>query len=362
MAIAVDFGRPGLWVWNGDESNPESLAELLARNSFQYLAIKAHDGLKRYPPNDDHIAAYAAASAAHGLAFGLWGYLEAKDAAGEARFAAELVREHDASFYLANAEREYETARRRVSRAFAAAFRRELPMLPAALSSFGRIDLHPDLDWQAWRDHGFEFHPQAYETESHLLTPARCVHAARRIWPLTMTRPTLGAYKSARGGARPSPSRLAQSIREVDTEGFNVWRNGTVTRRDIRALAEDDTKPPRGVAMATRAHRPLRVPPVLISGPDVKALQNAVNAVLKPLGAGQIDPDGVFGPTTNAAAFEAAYDLGVATKRDGKVLSVYIQRRIRNPDLRNQTQIKRATTRRRRLAGYRVVPPLATPP
>lgn len=191
--IEVDFGQPGLWVWNGDESNPENLAKMLARNGFQYIAIKAHDGMKPYRRNDGQIGKYAAAARAHGLAFGLWGYLKAADAAGEARLAAELVRKHNASFYFADVEGEYEKASGHVSREFARTFRRDLPMLPAAVSSFGRIDLHPDIDWQAWRDQGFEFHPQAYETDSHLLTPARCVEAARRVWPITMIRPTLGA-------------------------------------------------------------------------------------------------------------------------------------------------------------------------
>lgn len=129
------------------------------------------------------------------------GYLNARDPAGEARLAAGLVRRHSASFYFANAEAEYERATERVSVEFAHTFRRELPMLPAALSSFGRIDLHPALDWRAWRDHGFEFHPQAYEADSHLLTPARCVGAARR-----------------------------------------VWRNGTATAADIRALGATPTR------------------------------------------------------------------------------------------------------------------------
>lgn len=165
----------------------------------------------------------------------MWGYLTARDPAGEARLAAELVREHNASFYFANAEVEYERATERVSREFARTFRRALPTLPAALSSFGRIDLHPNLDWRAWRDHGFEFDPQAYEADSHLLTPALCVEAARRIWPIRRIRPTLGAYAGAVG--RPSAARLAQSVREVETTGFNVWRNGTVTPADIRALS-----------------------------------------------------------------------------------------------------------------------------
>jgi hypothetical protein len=231
----VDFSRGGLWVWNGDESDAEDLARLLARNGFQYLAIKAHDGTTLYRRNRDQIARYMDAARAHGLAFGLWGYLTARDPAGEARLAAELVREHRASFYFANAEVEYERATQRVSLTFARTFRTELPKLPAALSSFGRIDLHPNLDWHAWHDHGFEFDPQAYEADSRELTPARCVAAARRVWPLAMIRPTLGAYKGAL--VRPSPKRLAQSLSEVKTKGFNVWRNGTVTATDLRALA-----------------------------------------------------------------------------------------------------------------------------
>lgn len=231
----VDFAGAGLWVWNGDQSNAENLARLLARNGFQYLAIKAHDGTTPYRRNRDQIARYADAAGAHGLAFGLWGYLTARDAAGEARLAAELVREQRASFYFANAEVEYERATQRVSLTFARTFRDELPKLPAALSSFGRIDLHPNLDWQAWRDHRFEFDPQAYEADSRQLTPAECVAAARHIWPITMIRPTLGAYKGAL--TRPSPKRLAQSLSEVKTTGFNVWRNGTATAADLRALA-----------------------------------------------------------------------------------------------------------------------------
>jgi murein DD-endopeptidase MepM/ murein hydrolase activator NlpD len=358
--IAVDFDQPGLWVWNGDESNAENLAKLLARHGFQYIAIKAHDGVKPFRRNDGQIVKYAAAARAHGLAFGLWGYLKANDAAGEARFAAELVHKHHASFYFADVEGEYETATGHVSREFARTFRREMPMLPAAVSSFGRIDLHPDIDWQTWRDHGFEFHPQAYETDNHLLTPARCVEAARRIWPLSMIRPTLGAYKGA--GARPSPKRLAQSLREVNTKGFNVWRNGTTTRADIRALAKHETTPSPVVLSATKAHRPLKVLPVFMHGPDIRALQRAINKVLKPLHLGQIDDDKDYGPLTEAAAFEAAYYLGVSNKREGKVLSVYVQRRIRHPELRNQTQIDRAKKRQKLLGDNGVVPPLSTPP
>jgi hypothetical protein len=234
-AVAVDFGGAGLWVWLAGDADPEALAKLLARNRFQYFVVKAHDGTTPFRPNVPHLAAYAAAARRHGLAFGLWGYLTAADPAGEAGLAAELVRRHRASFYLGDAEAEYERATEHVSRAFAGTFRRALPKLPAGLSSFGRIDLHPGLDWRAWRERGFDFHPQAYECESRLLTPARCVAAARRIWPQAMIHPTLGAFEGARG--RPSPQRLAESLEQVDTRGFSVWRSGTATREDLRALA-----------------------------------------------------------------------------------------------------------------------------
>jgi hypothetical protein len=237
LVIAVDFTGAGLWVWQAGDSEPDELATLLARNRFRWIVVKAHDGTSPFRPNARGLAGYAAAARRHRLAFGLWGYLTARDAVGEARLAAELVRRHEASFYLANAEAEYERATQLVSRAFANAFRRELPKLPAGLSSFGRIDLHPGLDWSAWRRRGFVFQPQAYECESRLLTPARCVAAARSVWSLSKIHPTLGAFRGALG--RPSPRRLAQSLEEVDTRGFSVWRNGTATAADFRALAPD---------------------------------------------------------------------------------------------------------------------------
>jgi len=175
-----------------------------------------------------------------------------------------------------------------------------------------------------------------------------------------MIRPTVGAYKGA--GARPSPKRLAESLREVDTRGFNVWRNGTVTPQDIRALGHHHAALPAAIASAAKAHRPLKVLPVFMTGPDVRALQVAINAAFKALKLGHIRPDKDYGTDTETAAFEAAYYLGVSNKRDGKVLSVYIQRLIRHPEKRNQTQLARAAKRQRLLGENRIVPPVSTVP
>ena len=177
-AIPVDFAGRGVWVWNADELSPDALTATLRRHGFQYVALKGQQGAGVYARNAGHIDDYARAARRHGLAFGLWGYLTGPDAAAEARMAARLVREHDLAFYIANAEVEYERSSERLSHQFASTFRSLLPDLPAALSSFGRVDKHPDIDWAAWRDQGFEFQPQAYETDNVALTPALCVAAA----------------------------------------------------------------------------------------------------------------------------------------------------------------------------------------
>jgi biotin carboxyl carrier protein len=355
--IPVEFAGRGLWVWNADELEPDKLAAMLAGNGFQYYALKAHDGTKSFRRNERHLEAYSRAARRHGLAFGLWGYLKADDAVGEARFAAELVRRHGASFYLADAEGEYERAVEPVSKRFAKTFRKELPSLPAALSSFGRVDLHPDIDWAVWREHDFEFHPQAYECDNHQLTPARCVAAAERHWPRRMIRPTVGAYKGA--ATRPSAKRLAKSLEEVRTRGFNVWRAGTATDADFRALAKVGDAP-----ATNRAHRDLHVTDPYMHGPDVLALQIAINRERRDLGLSPIGRDGDYGPITHEAAWEASWYLGVGSKRFGKgAVSVYRQKLIRHPDRRNAQQVERGKKRRKEQPpSDDVVRPLPTDP
>jgi hypothetical protein len=67
------------------------------------------------------------------------------------------------------------------------------PRLEAALSSFGRIDMHEGLDWQAWQSHEFEFQPQAYFCDNEARTPKACIDAAARVWPTHAIHPTIGA-------------------------------------------------------------------------------------------------------------------------------------------------------------------------
>jgi CHAP domain len=235
------FAGRGVWAWKGEQLDPDELAAQLAAARFHYLSLKAHDGTAEVAANRAVMASYSAAASRRRVAFGIWGALTARTVAAaeaEARLAAELVARYRASFYVADAERAYETSREPVSRTFASAFRRRLPELPAALSSFGRIDLHSGIDWKAWREHGFEFHPQAYECEGPRLTPRACVKAATSVWPLGAIRPTVGAYTSPKTNVRLSPESLAAGLKGLGTNGFSVYRAGTASGEDYRLLGK----------------------------------------------------------------------------------------------------------------------------
>ena len=344
------LGGRGVWVWEAGRQDPGRLAARLRRHGFHWLAVKALDGTSRFN-TDAQLRAYAAAARREGLAFGLWAYLVGNDPAAEARLCADLVEQHDAAFLLADAESEYERAQGPVSRRFARAFRARLPHLPAALSSFGRIDLHPGLDWRAWCDAGFDFHPQAYACESAALSPRACVERATAVWPRDRIRPTLGAYRGAAG--RPSAAALADSVRGLGATGFDVWRVGSLRDADLAALG---AVPAGGRRASVRRapHRPLIPMTPMLKGGDVRALQEAINARRRARRLGVIAVDGEYGPETHGAAFQIAWILGLGSRRaSAGAFSVYKQVRVRDPEQRSATQLARALERKRQIATER---------
>jgi hypothetical protein len=336
------FAGCGIWVWNADEFRPGALVASLARRKFTYLLVKGHDGDSLFRRNDPLLEAYAEAARRHGLRFGVWGYLRGERPAAEAKLASELVDRLKADCYVANAEVEYER-NRTASRRFAAAFRRRQSRLPAALSSFGRIDYHAGLDWKAWHRHGFDFHPQAYFGENSKLHPYACLRAAGEVWPAKAIRPTLGAYKGA--VARPTAAELLESLRGLEFTGFDVWRAGSATDADLAALGQLSEGPPSVIPM-----RPLSVTSPWIEGPDVRLLQEAVNRFRRRHKLVQIEVDGQYGPETHHAARETAWYLGLGVRRAGPyALSVPSQRLIAEPAKRTDEQKARGVERRKEL-------------
>jgi hypothetical protein len=218
----------GLWVWEGRD--PHGDCKRAADAGYGWIAIKAHDGSNHF--NQESINAYQAICKTYGLKFGIWGYCRG---AGSAILASVLCHSLKPAFYIADCEVEMENSPRSDQKDFCTYLRMHNPDLDLWLSSFGRIDLHPDIDWRAFRDAGFGFMPQAYSCDSVELTPAACYHHARDIWEHARIQPTLGAYAGARGRL-PAPV-LRDECRGLQLAGVNVWDAQEATQADLAEVA-----------------------------------------------------------------------------------------------------------------------------
>jgi hypothetical protein len=158
-------------------------------------------------------------------------------AAAEAKAMARAIDLAEADFAIVNAEIQYEQSTGRDSRKFVRAYRRLKPEFPSYLSSFGRPDLHPSLDWAAWARGGFRGMPQAYENlNAENLKPIQCVNEWARFFKRTGLQPTLGCFAEGGHPHLPIP-RLVKSVRDVPRLRFNIFRHGTVTTAELDALS-----------------------------------------------------------------------------------------------------------------------------
>jgi hypothetical protein len=239
-SVSMSWQAAGAFVWHETDISPEALGVELRDAGFGWVALRVHDGLTEDPVDGDWIGRFRRAS---GLPVGGWGVLREHPAL-EAALANELVARHSLDFYVANAEAEYgftgpdglSEERFGRSRAFVDAFRREQADLPAGLSSYCRPDLH-DLDWEAWRDGGFVFLPQAYVNDFGFhAAPTACAEAAESVFG-SAVHPTIGSYEGVR--ASVSPERYTRLLDRAGTLGFSVYLAETgMTGHEWRVLGE----------------------------------------------------------------------------------------------------------------------------
>lgn len=102
--------------------------------------------------------------------------------------------------------------------------------------------------------------------------------------------------------------------------------------------------------MAVKPYRALTLTTPFTTGPDVKALQRAVNKRRRARHLSTIDVDGEWGPETDAAVRETAWVLGISKDRIEGLVSADVQFLIRNPDKRTAAERERAKKRLERLA------------
>jgi hypothetical protein len=225
--------EPGAFIERPINVAPEALGQSMVANGFAWAAILIHNGLQR--ENEDQLAIdWHRRLASTGVTVGAWGPVrEAPEQ--EAELVVELVNRYGFAFYVANAEYEYEYSgagggsNERAGRSgrFVTAFRAKAPNLPAALSTFGRLDQH-DLDWLPWKNAGFHFLPQAYPNEDASLDVQLCTGggaqalANPRLDLSRLTHPTIGVYPGARGLVTPD-QYVAQLAAEPRARGFSVY-------------------------------------------------------------------------------------------------------------------------------------------
>src|SRR5947209_457470 len=217
----------GLWVWN--DTNARGVVRDAASAGIGWITVKVQDGTSRF---NSHalIEEYRALCKQHNLLFGVWAYVRGSSPVTEASLAAALVRQYGAAFFIADAEIEVEQNPGPVSKIFTRTFRASEPHLSAHLSSFGRVDLHPGIDWWAWKREGFGFMPQAYFVDSRQLDPGLCVEAARHIWHPREMQPTVSAQSDS--GPRASALSLGRSVERLGVYGANLWSAEIATHDD----------------------------------------------------------------------------------------------------------------------------------
>jgi hypothetical protein len=229
----------GLWVYQtlGRRPNPEAVAERARRHGIKWLTAQAVEGVEVL--DRDWLRGMRRATRQRDMRLAVHGFIgrPRPKPVSEAKAMAKAIDVADADFAIVNAEIHYEQSKGPDSARFVDAYRRLKPEFPSYFSSFGRPDLHSSLDWAAWAEGEFRGMPQAYENlNAQELRPARCVKDWARFFQRRRLRPTLGCFAEGGHPHLPIP-RLVQSVQEVPRLRFNIFRHGTVTTAELRALA-----------------------------------------------------------------------------------------------------------------------------
>jgi hypothetical protein len=229
----------GLWVYQSLDHGPPDptpVAALAARHGITWLSAQAFAGTQVL--DTDWLDKMRQATAKAGLRLGVHGYIGRPQPRPEAEAEAvsDAIRRAQADFAIVDAEDEYEKAPAGTSKRFVVAYRKLRPQFRSYFSSFGRPSLHSGLDWEAWAGAGFAGMPQAYQNlNPAFLRPSSCVDDWARFFVRGDLRPTLGCFsEGAHGHLRTA--QLVESVREVPSLRFNVYRFGTVTDTELTAL------------------------------------------------------------------------------------------------------------------------------
>lgn len=226
------FNGAGVFVDNpGNFPGPWALADRLRRDGFSWVALQVNDGLVAKEVDPMWVDVFRA----HGLAVGGWG-AEERHPVIDAILADLQIREYGLDFYIANAERPYESNQRGGwrSASFVTVFRQLEPTLPAALVTLGAAPAPYviPIDFASWRDAGFQLLPEAYYNKYRVYRPDLTVaHALRAGWTADAVHPVIGVW-----GRYPAANYVP--LLEADgARGFSVYLADQAQPSDFDALA-----------------------------------------------------------------------------------------------------------------------------
>ncbi|MBM3271194.1 MAG: hypothetical protein FJZ01_26475 [Candidatus Sericytochromatia bacterium] len=238
--------EPGVFVWHTGAFPADHAIPKLQAAGIKWVAVQIADGMTVNTEVEEALrSGYIQKMRAAGIKVGFWG-VNRLEPEPEARLAAEQVKKWGADFYIANAEIEYkytaadgkpsaENFSR--SRRWVAEFRKALPDLPAAVSSYGRADM-ADLDWNAWRKADFDYLPQTYENEFDIYDVREAARGAVKAgWALDRVHPTVGLWGGGQKRLVPAGEYMAE-LREAGTVGFSSYLAEQMSEADWAGLAE----------------------------------------------------------------------------------------------------------------------------
>jgi hypothetical protein len=226
------FDGAGVFVDNtGNFPGPWTLADELRRDGFSWVALQVNDGLTM----QDLDPVWIEVMREHGLAVGGWG-AEEQHPLIDAVIAHLQVQRYGLDFYIANAERPYESNQRGGwrSRNFVDVFRYLEPTLPAALVTLGAAPAPYviPIDWAAWRNAGFQLLPEAYYNKTRVYRPDLTVaHAIRAGWAPEDVHPVIGVW-----GHYPAASYVPL-LQADGAQGFSVFLADQMQPADFDALS-----------------------------------------------------------------------------------------------------------------------------
>jgi hypothetical protein len=240
--VAASHRVTGLWVYQSPglvdaPPNPTAVATLAARHGLTWLSAEAFAGTRVL--DEDWLHKMRQATTRAGLRLGVHGYIGRPQPRpqAEAEAVSDAISRAQADFVIVDAEDEYEKAPSGTSKRFVAAYRQLRPRFRSYFSSFGRPSLHGGLDWKAWASAGFAGMPQAYQNLNPAsLRPSSCVDDWAQFFVRSDLRPTLGCFSEGAHGHLPT-AQLVESVRDVPSLSFNVYRHGTVTDAELTALS-----------------------------------------------------------------------------------------------------------------------------